>query len=300
MNGGCDWIRNADAPSLTRERPPWLDALTLPDGIAGSSPVFYGTITCFEKNCHGNGTALAQCEYVPSCVEGGISESDSPKHVANPIIEFVNGHIVTRDVVAGAFTISLSLEFVSTAATVITSTTTSTSPRITPIPTVSLSVQTQIQDGKPLMTAEPLTTSATEDDLSLSHLASLMNDVSATPNDASMYSDNEIGVIAGAAAGGLVLVCCALAIAIFAMRSHKKKHLLPIADAGVTDWTQFGNSRVNVRGGTHMNSIEPMESARAMPDTQAGLAASSGAKYVGAVNPGAGRVGYGAFDMQEI
>jgi hypothetical protein len=298
LSEGCDWIRNANAASLSVVRT-WLDAQTLPDGLAGASPVFYGNITCFEKNCHGDGSAMAQCAYVASCTEDGVTEADSPKQIGMPTIAFMNGRTVTQDVVArrvhhhaharvhlhrhhrrrtGPHALAPPLP-------------TPTPPPLcarqrrpaprrdprrrqrpppTPLPTpfvfrtdeptllftppptpVDIGIPTTFSfDGGVTTTAT--TTTTTNND----------NGPSPPGADQSSGSDSTVGIIVGAAVGGIVCIGCALLIAFLFLRNSRKKALLQSALSADAAYLSSGNSNQRQFGGTPMSAMEPMESAR--------------------------------------
>jgi hypothetical protein len=294
ISEGCDWVRNANAASLMVVRT-WLDAQTLPDGLAGASPVFYGNITCFEKNCHGDGTATAQCAYVASCQQDGNTEADSPKQIGMPTIAFMNGRTVTQDVVAGAFTITLTLEFTSTGTTVAgpaptplptplptptppTTMRTPTPPGATPRPTPSPTAPpTPLPTPFVFRTDEPtllFTPPPTPVDIGIPTTFSFDGGVTTTATtttttnndngpsppgaDQSSGSDSTVGIIVGAAVGGIVCIGCALLIAFLFLRNSRKKALLQSAlsaDAAyLAQWqllvrgNQFGGTPMSANG----------------------------------------------------
>jgi hypothetical protein len=282
----------------------WLDVSTLPDGIAGTSPVFYGNITCFEKNCHGDLTAKAQCTLRHVVHRRWRHESDSRFKLLCRPLRFDGSRVVTQNVVAGAFTITLTLAFTSTGTSPATATpsppatappttrpTTTTTrtpappgftpqptPPPTPPPTPFPTPFTFRTDDPTLFFTPPPTPVAPIDvptpmpvGIGFTTTTARGGNIggggeSPVASPGSGSGDSTVGIIVGAAVGGVLLIGCALLIAFLFLRNSRKKALLHnalSADAAYLAQKPPAAGGGNQFGGTPMSQMEPMESARA-------------------------------------
>ncbi len=111
---GCDFALNGTTVERT-----WIDNVLPSDVDAGPAPVLAINVTCFEKNCFGNGTVAAMCAHVASCTQDGVVESDSPRLGRAASLAFGSDAFATTDVVIGSaatgtFTITLALAHIKT------------------------------------------------------------------------------------------------------------------------------------------------------------------------------------------
>lgn len=256
----CNFIRNANATSMTVERT-WFD-FTLPNGInAGNSPTFALNVSCWEKNCFGDRSPQAHCTHVTMCVQDGATESDQPLISRSTMLAFVPNVVTTSDVVLGTppstFTLTLALDYRRAATPVPLTPVPGAAPAPTPPPspattqraTVVLSTpQPGVVPTQPVITATNdiaptvifVTDPPTEAPTEVTSDGSVP--VFEAPSDGAI-SSQLIGIIVGAAVGGICCLLLGVLIAVVVLRRKQKRTALSSALAADAQYLSQQSSR---------------------------------------------------------